>query len=95
MPVYWTTKDLQVRESALTGESLPVEKTANDLPAGKHGIADASNSVFLGTAVQTGIGIGGHRLAPARDTALRRNRRTGWRRGRRRPSSAAAYATSG
>lgn len=48
-------KDLQVRESALTGESLPVEKVAHDLPAGKHGIADANNSVFLGTAVQTGL----------------------------------------
>ena len=48
-------KDLHVRESALTGESLPVEKTAADLLEGRHGIADASNSVFLGTAVQTGI----------------------------------------
>jgi len=28
--------DLQVRESALTGESLPVEKSADDLPSGKH-----------------------------------------------------------
>ena len=27
------------------------------LPGGQHSIADASNSVFLGTAVQTGIGI--------------------------------------
>ncbi|MEN6536245.1 MAG: magnesium-translocating P-type ATPase [Bryobacteraceae bacterium] len=49
-------KDLHVHESALTGESLPVDKAAEDLPAGKHSIADASNSVFLGTAVQTGIG---------------------------------------
>ena len=49
-------KDLHVRESALTGESLPVDKTANDLPTGQHSIADAGNSVFLGTAVQTGIG---------------------------------------
>lgn len=49
-------KDLQVRESALTGESLPVEKATVDLAKEKHGIADASNSVFLGTAVQTGIG---------------------------------------
>jgi P-type Mg2+ transporter len=45
-----------VRESALTGESLPVEKAAGDLPLRKHGVADASNSVFMGTAVQTGIG---------------------------------------
>jgi Mg2+-importing ATPase len=49
-------KDLRVRESALTGESLPVDKAAGDLPKGQHSIADASNSVFLGTAVQTGIG---------------------------------------
>ncbi len=49
-------KDLHVRESALTGESLPVEKAADDLAEGKHGVADANNSVFLGTAVQTGIG---------------------------------------
>jgi Mg2+-importing ATPase len=49
-------KDLHVRESALTGESLPVEKAAHNLPEGKHAIGDASNSVFLGTAVQTGMG---------------------------------------
>jgi Mg2+-importing ATPase len=48
-------KDLHVRESALTGESVPVEKSANDLPAGKHPIGDAINSVFMGTAVQTGM----------------------------------------
>jgi Mg2+-importing ATPase len=50
------SKDLHVRESALTGESLPVDKAAGDLAAGQHTIADASNSIFLGTAVQTGIG---------------------------------------
>jgi len=50
------SKDLHVRESALTGESLPVDKAAGDLPAGPHTIADAGNSLFLGTAVQTGIG---------------------------------------
>jgi len=49
-------KDLHVRESGLTGESLPVDKAAADLSGGQHGIADAGNSVFLGTAVQTGIG---------------------------------------
>ena len=50
-----SVKDLQVREAALTGESLPVEKNKNDLPPGKHGAVEARNSVFLGTAVQTGI----------------------------------------
>jgi P-type Mg2+ transporter len=48
-------KDLHVREAALTGESLPVEKRAADLETGEHGISDATNSVFMGTAVQTGI----------------------------------------
>ncbi|MCE5246296.1 MAG: magnesium-translocating P-type ATPase [Candidatus Polarisedimenticolia bacterium] len=48
-------KDLHVRESALTGESLPVDKSAADLPAGKHAVGDALNSVFLGTSVQTGM----------------------------------------
>jgi len=51
-----SVKNLQVRESSLTGESLPIEKIAVDLAKEKHGIAEAGNSVFLGTAVQTGIG---------------------------------------
>ncbi|HXJ40778.1 MAG TPA: magnesium-translocating P-type ATPase, partial [Bryobacteraceae bacterium] len=48
-------KDLQVRESALTGESLPVEKAARDLAVGTHDMGEACNCIFLGTAVQTGI----------------------------------------
>ncbi len=47
--------DLHVRESALTGESLPTEKRAGDLDRSAHTITDATNSVFLGTSVQTGI----------------------------------------
>jgi Mg2+-importing ATPase len=50
--------DMHVRESALTGESLPVEKDAVDLPPGPRGVTDATNSVFLGTSVQSGIGTG-------------------------------------
>ena len=50
-----SVKDLHVRESALTGESLPVEKSVADLPPGPHSAVAATNSVFLGTAVQTGI----------------------------------------
>ena len=48
-------RDLHVREAALTGEALPVDKSAGDLAEGSHSVADASNSVFLGTDVQTGI----------------------------------------
>ena len=48
--------DLHVREAALTGESLPVEKDAADLQGGPHGVSDALNSVFMGTSVQSGIG---------------------------------------
>ena len=48
-------KDLHVREAALTGESMPAEKQAGDLPAGSHTITDAENCIFMGTAVQTGI----------------------------------------
>ncbi|MCZ2149032.1 MAG: magnesium-translocating P-type ATPase [Bryobacterales bacterium] len=49
------SKDLHVRESALTGEPLAVEKTAADLPPGRYGVGDAVNSIFLGSAVQTGM----------------------------------------
>jgi P-type Mg2+ transporter len=62
-------KDLHVRESALTGESLPVGKSAEDLPEGRHGLADATNSVFLGTDVQTGIGTAVI-VSTGRDTAF-------------------------
>ncbi|MHB1463343.1 MAG: magnesium-translocating P-type ATPase [Armatimonadota bacterium] len=62
-------KDLHVRESALTGESLSVDKSASDLGEGKHAIADASNSVFLGTDIQTGIGTAVI-VCTGRDTAL-------------------------
>ena len=62
-------KDLHVRESALTGESLPIEKAVGDLGEGKHGVADATNSVFLGTDVQTGIGTAVI-VSTGRNTAL-------------------------
>src|SRR5579864_8824644 len=64
-------RDLHVRESALTGESMPVEKAAADLTQGKHGVTDASNSVFLGTAVQTGIATAVI-VCTGRDTAFGR-----------------------
>jgi len=51
------TRDLHLQEAALTGESLPVEKTAGDLPAGHHSVADARNAVFLGTSVVSGTAV--------------------------------------
>jgi Ca2+-transporting ATPase len=49
---------LEVEESILTGESLPVAKTALDiLPAGA-GMGDRRNIVFMGTVVTRGHGKG-------------------------------------
>ena len=47
--------DLNVRESALTGESMPAGKESVDLTGSTHSLTDATNCVFLGTSVQTGF----------------------------------------
>jgi len=53
-----TTTDLRINEAALTGESLPVSKTAEiELDAGT-GLADRTNMVFKGTTVAAGFGRG-------------------------------------
>jgi Ca2+-transporting ATPase len=53
----WEAANLKVEESALTGESVPVEKSValsdQDLP-----LADRKNSVFMGTIVTYGRGRG-------------------------------------
>jgi Mg2+-importing ATPase len=46
--------DLHVQQAALTGESLPVEKHADDLDTPGESFAEAHNSVFLGTSVVSG-----------------------------------------
>ena len=46
--------DLHVQQAALTGESLPVEKSADDLNAPSESFAEAHNYVFLGTSVVSG-----------------------------------------
>jgi P-type Mg2+ transporter len=46
--------DLHVQQAALTGESLPVEKSADDLDAPTESFAEAHNRVFLGTSVVSG-----------------------------------------
>jgi Mg2+-importing ATPase len=46
--------DVHVQQAALTGESLPVEKVADDRPITSGSLADAPNCVFLGTSVVSG-----------------------------------------
>jgi Mg2+-importing ATPase len=48
------TTDLQVQQAALTGESQPVEKTADDLDVPTENLAETHNKVFLGTSVVSG-----------------------------------------
>jgi Mg2+-importing ATPase len=46
--------DVHVQQAALTGESLPVEKVADDRPGASGSLADAPTCVFLGTSVVSG-----------------------------------------
>ncbi len=48
-------RSLQTGEAALTGESAPVEKSTDDIPAGTP-LAEQRNRVFLGTVVTNGTG---------------------------------------
>ena len=48
--------DLHVQQAALTGESLPTEKSADDGGDATESFADAHNCVFLGTSVVSGLG---------------------------------------
>lgn len=49
---------LEIEESPLTGESIPVEKSAEPLFEENHGIGDLKNMAFMGTLVTRGNGIG-------------------------------------
>ena len=49
---------LEIEESALTGESLPVVKTADPLTSEAEGIGDEENKAFMGTMVTRGSGVG-------------------------------------
>ena len=48
--------DLHIQQAALTGESLPVDKSADDLDAPTESSAEIHNCVFLGTSVVSGTG---------------------------------------
>jgi P-type Mg2+ transporter len=51
-----TATDLHVQQAALTGESLPAEKSADDISDATESFADARNCIFLGTSVVSGLG---------------------------------------
>jgi len=51
-------KDLFVAQSALTGESMPVEKTAAECSAGGRDVLGMGSAVFLGSSVVSGSGLG-------------------------------------
>ncbi|GIN61471.1 calcium-transporting ATPase [Robertmurraya siralis] len=52
------SKSLEIEESALTGESLPVAKTTEPLEKDNIGMGDMENMAFMGTMVTRGSGIG-------------------------------------
>lgn len=52
------SNSLEIEESALTGESLPVAKTTESLEEKELGIGDLENMAFMGTMVTRGSGIG-------------------------------------
>ncbi|KAB2337450.1 cation-translocating P-type ATPase [Cytobacillus depressus] len=52
------SNSLEVEESALTGESLPVSKTTGSIKTANPGIGDMENMAFMGTLVTRGSGVG-------------------------------------
>jgi P-type Ca2+ transporter type 2C len=52
------SKSLEIEESALTGESLPVQKHTDPLNAANLGLGDLENMAFMGTMVTRGSGVG-------------------------------------
>lgn len=52
------TKDLELNQSALTGESKTSFKIADALPMGAHEFSKSANIAFMGTSVDSGSGKG-------------------------------------
>ena len=53
-----TAVNLKIEESALTGESVPVDKTTHELPENVTGIGDKTNMAYMSTTVTYGRGEG-------------------------------------
>ena len=51
-----TAVNLKIEESALTGESVPVDKTTHELPENVTGIGDKTNMAYMSTTVTYGRG---------------------------------------
>jgi P-type Ca2+ transporter type 2C len=52
------SRSLEIEESALTGESVPVAKHADSLKTVNPGIGDMENTAFMGTMITRGSGVG-------------------------------------
>lgn len=52
------SRSLEIEESALTGESVPVSKHADRLKTVNPGIGDMENTAFMGTMITRGSGVG-------------------------------------
>ncbi|MEH7353052.1 calcium-translocating P-type ATPase, SERCA-type [Neobacillus drentensis] len=52
------SKSLEIEESALTGESVPVSKHIDSLTNPNPGIGDMENIAFMGTMITRGSGVG-------------------------------------
>ena len=50
--------NLKIEESALTGESVPVDKTDTEPEAEAHSVGDQTNMAFMSTSVTYGRGEG-------------------------------------
>jgi P-type Ca2+ transporter type 2C len=55
--ILFETNELETQESALTGESLPVQKLTYDIEETRDMAADKENMVFMGTGVTHGNGM--------------------------------------
>jgi Mg2+-importing ATPase len=53
-----SSKDLFLNQASLTGESFPVEKTANPIKTKSNSATDLTNIVFMGSSVVSGTGLG-------------------------------------